>query len=290
MSKVLEMLAGLQDKLLKEGEQAQKVYDQFSAWCQDRSKNVDFEISTGKAESEGLSAAIEKESSKTAAFNTQIEELSGSIASDEANLKAATEMRASEKADFSAEEQESLEVIGTMQRAVAVLSRDHSSNGASMMQIKGVQDITQAMDAMVNASVLSSADADRLTSLVQNSQESEDPGAPDAAAYKSHSKSVIDTLQDLLDKAQLQVQQSREAEATNSHHYEVLKQSLTDEIEAGQKDMAQTKTNLGISQEAKATSVGDLATTDADLKDDIKTLASLHQDCTSGSDDFQAEK
>merc|ERR1719408_221965 len=99
------------------------------------------------------------------------------------------------------------------------------------------------MDAMVNASAMTSSDASRLTELVQNSQESEESdsdsqqGAPDPAAYKSSSGSIIDTLENLLDKAQSQLDKARKTEATNAHNFAMLKQSLTDEIEAGSKDL-----------------------------------------------------
>merc|ERR1719271_1148838 len=106
VSKIFEMLADLQAKVIKEGEEAQKKYDEFAEWCEDRSKNVGFEIKTGKAEVEDLGAAIEKEASKQTALSTKIEELSGSIAKDEADLSAATKIRAEEAADFAAEEKE----------------------------------------------------------------------------------------------------------------------------------------------------------------------------------------
>jgi hypothetical protein len=293
MSKVFEMLADLQGKLLKEGEEAQKVYEEFTEWCQDRSKNVEEEIRTGKAEVEGLSATIEKESAKISASDTKVEELSGSIASDEADLKAATEMRASEAGDFVAEEKETIEVIGTLQRVVAVLSREKAKGSAALMQLKGVQDIAQAMDAMVRASVISSADASRLTALVQSSQESQDNdaalSAPDPVAYKSHSDGILATLEDLLDKASAQLESARKAEATSAHNYAMVKQSLTDSLKAGEKDIADTKTKLAASQEARSVAEGDLSTTQADLKEDVTTLAALHQDCTTGSEDFKAE-
>merc|ERR1719172_588054 len=115
VSKVFSMIGDLQAKIIKEGEEAQKTYDEFTEWCEDRSKNVGFEIKTGTAEVEDLSAAIEKETSKISAFGTQIEELSGSIAKDEADLKAATAIREEEAAAFAAEEKETKEIIGTLE-------------------------------------------------------------------------------------------------------------------------------------------------------------------------------
>jgi len=103
VSKVFQMLGDLETKIIREGTEGQKAYDEFTAWCEDRSKNVQFEIRTGKADVEELSATIEKETSSATALSTQIEELGGSIAKDNADLQAATQIRAEESADFQAE-------------------------------------------------------------------------------------------------------------------------------------------------------------------------------------------
>merc|ERR1719272_1674107 len=53
--------------------------------------------------------------------------------------------------------------------------------------------------------------------------------------------------------------------------------------------MNKAKKNLGASNEAQATAEGDLAVTTKDLNADTSTLATLHQDCMSGAEDFEAE-
>jgi len=287
VSKVFEMLGSLQAKIIKEGEEAQKAYDEFSEWCQDRHTNVGFEIKTGKAEVEDLQASIEKETSKASALGTKIEELSGSIAKDEADLSAATDIRNQEAADFAAEEKESKEVISTLERAIAVLSR----KAAAMMQFKSSGDIVKALSAMVEGSMLSSSDASRLTALVQNKQDSEedDTGAPDPAAYKSHGDGIIGALEDLLEKAEAQLETARKTEQSNKNNYDMLKQSLEGQIADENGDLADAKKGLATSQEAKATAEGDLSVTSADLAEDEKALTTLHQDCMKGAEDFQLE-
>merc|ERR1719375_589569 len=130
------MLSDLEAKIIKEGEAAQKTYDEFSEWCEDRSKNTGFEIKTGKSEIADLSATIEKETATASALSTKIEELSGSISSDEADLAAATKIRNQEAADFAVEEKDATEVIGMLERAISVLEREMNKGGASMMQLK----------------------------------------------------------------------------------------------------------------------------------------------------------
>merc|ERR1719145_334916 len=109
---------------------------------------------------------------------------------------------------------------------------------------------------MVQASVLSSADASRLTALVQTSQEDQDSdsvlGAPAASVYEGHSDGIIGTLEGLTEKAEGQLDKARKTESTSLQNYQMLKQSLTDEIEFAEKDMGKAKKGLSASSEKRA--------------------------------------
>merc|ERR1719390_306804 len=134
-----------------------------------------------------------------------------------------------------------------------------------MMQLRGSKSVVDALNALVQASVINSADSKRLTALVQSSQdaqeEDDEVAAPAAAAYKGHSDGIIGTLEDLLEKAETQLEKARKAEETSLHNYQMLKGSLTDEIKFATKD----------------------------LDEDTNTLSTLHQDCMTGAEDFQTE-
>merc|ERR1719264_2038648 len=96
-----------------------------------------------------------------------------------------------EKAAFVAEDTEPSEVIDTLTRAIAILKREMAKSGTQiLLQLKNANSVIQALSAIVQASMLSSADGERLTALVQSSQVSqdgdEDVGEPDAAVYKCH--------------------------------------------------------------------------------------------------------
>merc|ERR1719172_38114 len=143
---------------------------------------------------------------------------------------------------------------------------------------------------MVQASVMSSADANRLTALVQSNDgdSDSDMGAPAAAVYEGHSDGIIGTLEGLTEKADGQLEKARKAESTALQNYQMLKQSLTDEIKFANKDMDAAKKNLAASQEAKAAATGDLEVTSKDLAEDIATKSTLHQDCMTAAEEFEA--
>jgi hypothetical protein len=266
IEKVVQMLGDLETKIIGEGTDAQKVYDEYSEFCEDRSKNVGFEIKTGQAEVKDLEAAIANEAAKSESLTAKIEDFASAISVDEADLKAATEIRAKEQAAFEAEEKELVEVIGTLERAIGILEKEMAKGGASMMQLKSASSVTQALSIMVEAASLNSESASKLASFLQNDQEEDDMGAPAAAVYKGHSDGIIGTMQDLYEKAEAQLEKARSAETKSVQAYQMLAQSLKDEIKYATKDMNKAKKELGASAEATATAEGDLSVTSKHLE------------------------
>jgi len=294
IGKVVQLLSDLQAKIVSEGEEAQKVYEEFAEFCEERSKQLGFDIKTSKTQVEELQAHISKEEASIGSLNAKIEELSTSIASDEADLKAATKIRAKEASDFAAEEKELTEVIDMMNRAIGILEKESKKGGASMLQLKDATSVTQALSLLVQASALSSTDGARLTAFVQSAQKSEDDsadaslGAPAAAVYEGHSGDIIATLQGLLEKAEGQLAEARKQETAALHNFELVEQSLQSQVKFASKDMAQTKQELAQSSESKATAEGDLDETTKDLKVDTRALSDLHKDCMTKAQDFEA--
>jgi len=286
IEKVLQMIGDLQTKIIGEGTEAQKIYDEHAEWCEDRSKNLGFEIQTGKSNEAELQATIQEETSTIAALETKIEELSTDIQTDEADLAAATKIRATESADFAAEEKELTTVISMLERATGILSKE-MAGGAAMLQLKSATSVADALRVMVQASALSSADASSLTALVQTDDADASMGAPAAAVYEGQSGGIVATLEGLSAKAEGQLDKARKAESTSLQNFQMLKQSLTDSVENAEKDMAKANKNLAASKEGKATAEGGLAATSKDLAEDIATKGSLHQECMNSAEEFE---
>jgi chromosome segregation ATPase len=113
-------------------------------------------------------------------------------------------------------------------------------------------------------------------------------GAPAAKVYEGHSGGILDTLNGLLEKANAQLESTQKKEMNAKHNFDMLKQSLTDEIKYANKDMSEAKKSLAEAQQDKATSEGDLAVTSADLKQDLETKNTLKYDCMTKSTDYES--
>merc|ERR1719215_2596666 len=73
-----------------------------------------------------------------------------------------------------------------------------------------------------------------------------------------------------------------------NHNYEMLKQSLEDQIAADKKDMADEKAAKAAAEEAKATAEGDLDTTSKDLASSKEELATSQSSCMQVAADHEA--
>ena len=73
ISKVVQLLSDLQAKISSEGAAAKKEYEEYSDWCEERSKNLGFEIKTGKDEVAELKATIGSKASLLASLDSMID-------------------------------------------------------------------------------------------------------------------------------------------------------------------------------------------------------------------------
>merc|ERR1719478_1666992 len=106
IQKVIAMITDVEKKTMAEGGVAQKEYEKYAEWCEDTSKNLQYEIKTGKATKAELEATIEKMTANIETEDSKIEKLSADIATSQKDLKEATAVRKEEHTDYVAEHAE----------------------------------------------------------------------------------------------------------------------------------------------------------------------------------------
>merc|ERR1719359_1972576 len=270
------MMSDLQQKIIKEGEAAQKVYDEFAEWCEEESKNLQFEIKTGKSTAEDLQSTIDKAVADIKAGADKIEELSADIAQAEKDLEDATVIREAEHKDFAKEEAELVNTVDALERAIGILEREMANTGAAFLELKKANSVVQALKVLVQASSISSSDGSRLTAFLQSQQENEDDdaelGAPAAKTYESKSGGIVEVLNDLLADAEGQLSDLRKKESNLQNNYEMLKQELEDTVKFGNREMDKTNKANAATEETKAEAEGELEVTNKDLAEDMAQL------------------
>jgi len=286
VGQVLSLLQKLYDTVVADGETEQKQYEEFAEWCEDQAKERQYEIKTGKSQAADLRAQIEKAGADIEALNAQIGELSQNIATNEADLKAATEIRENESRDFKKEEKELVETVDTLSRAQSVLAKHLGGSFAQMPQ--AMQDLTTSLSVIMDASMFSIHDKRQLQAFLQQNEAG--VNQPEAAAYESHSSGILDTLADMQEKAEGMLAEARKTEMNAQHAFELLAQSLNDEISVQNEDMSNAKKQLGATGETKATAEGDLAATVKDLTEDQSFMKDLATNCQQRAVDWETSQ
>jgi len=296
LGKVLDLMAELEAKIIKQGEAEAKAYKEYFDWCDDTSKNGQFAIETATNEGAKLTAKIDQLTSNAATASEKIEDLAGAIATAETELKDATLIREKEDADFKSSESELMDAVDTLDRAVGILEREMAKNPAALAQISrnsnGMAGLIQAINTVLDAAAFPGSDQKKLMAFVQSQQAADEDdavlGAPAAATYKSQSGNIVEVLEDMKEKAEGQLGDLRKAETNAKHNFEMLKQSLEDQLAADSKDMSEEKAAKAAAEEANATAEGDLAVAKKDLATSQEALATAHTTCMQVASDHEA--
>jgi chromosome segregation ATPase len=292
IGKVLTMIGDLEQKILAEGDTTQKSYEEYAEFCEDRNKELGFEVKTGKSNVEDLTSTIQKASADIEELTAKIDDLAAQSSTNSKELKQATAQRKKEAASFAKVEKDLVDTVDTLSRASGIIEKE-MKGGASFAQLTGLNGLMSALDTLVKAQSIGTADGAKLGALLQsyssNDDAEESASAPDAAAYESKSGGILDALADLQSKAEDELSESRKAESKAQNNFDLKKQALTDELKFAAKDLDEAKKTRSATEEKKAGAEGDLTSTSKDLAEDEKVRAQLHADCMSRAGDFEAE-
>merc|ERR1719336_2675704 len=188
-----------------------------------------------------------------------------------------------------------MDCLDTLERAIGILSKEMDKNPAALAQIdtSSTERLVQTLGAVISAAGFAGADKTKLVTLIQSQQgtteDDQDTGAaPAAAGYKSHSSGIIDVLEDMKEKAESELSDLRKVETNSQHNYDMLKQSLQDQMAADTKDMEDEKAGKAEAEEGKATAEGDLEETVKLLKNTQNDLETSSSTCMQTAADHEA--
>jgi len=285
ISKVIQLLVNLQHQVTEEGEVEKKQFEEFGEWCETNAVTKQHEIKDGKAAIEREQAVVAKETATIGNLESQIAQLASTIATNAADLKGATEIREKEAADFAKADADLAETIDMLGRAIGIISKN--MKGGSFVQ--GGQQLQSVLGEIINAAVLQTQDKAKLQSLIQQSDSDDflSRSAPAPKAYENQSGGILETLEDMKEKAAKMRHEGQTAEMTNKHNFELLAQSLNDAMKNDNKIKAEAEKNKSVSEEAKSLAEGALAAAQKELAEDEKALKTVQTDCQTKAADFQ---
>jgi len=290
--KVVALIEQLEKRVAADDLEDLKVYNQYVTQCSTVADRRTREIQEYGATREALEAAVMKGNSDAAESNSQIAELSEALSADEAELKSAAAARESESTEHEAVNKELLEVLETLERAMAVLQKEMGKTGAAgstnflQRPTPGLRLFEAAIQEVVDsaAAVASDDELQRLSAMVQGSSQ-EDPAGQPAAPDPGYTAPVMQALQDLKERTAKAQAELREKEAAARHNFELLKASLTDRMQTDQQEIEDSRKGLAQAQQEAALAEKRLHQTDQDLTELKQNLLELQHVCMSRATD-----
>jgi hypothetical protein len=268
VQKVVQLMEGMLAKG-KEEKQAEEV--QFSAYnqfCGDTQVEKKKAIADANEEIAGLNADIEKYTADAARLTKEIAKHEADVSGWTADSKAATKVRAAEKATYVTTHKDYSESVDALERAIAVVKKQEGAIPQSLMQVKTVRNLKllpeeakQTLDSFLSMD----------TGLVA--------GAPEANAYEFQSAAIVEMFEKLLDKFIAERTKLEKEEMNTKQAFTMLNTDLLaqiDQAEAEKESKAQVKAER---LESKAKAEGDLADTTATRNADQKYLDDLTATC-----------
>jgi hypothetical protein len=298
IAKVVELLQGMRTTISNEINEAQKTYVEYQEWSRSTIQETEHAITRNTEQQQAAEAGMSDSAAKIQEHEGNIQDLSGSIATNEKDLAGAKEIREKQKADFQAAEKDLVDTIDTLVRAASLLRQHGGRAGSSQLQAALTQ-VSGMLSTVLDAAFVNGMDKQRLQALLQAKEDGDDDDSdddkpkftnPTAAAYTSHSGNIIDILAELKVKAESELNTLRKEEMGRQHEFDLLQQSLTDSISVGNRDLDTNKAGLSEQREINAKMTGEKEEQAKQLADNTKYLEELQQQKTDKAQDHETSQ
>jgi chromosome segregation ATPase len=269
VEKVIEMIEGLQSKVVAEGSAEAKTYDTFACFCKDQSKEKNAAIEDNTNLLESLNAKMTTERSNRDKETQTIKDLQGELAGYQADVKKTKADAAKRKEKYEVNITDLTGAVRSLEDAIDVLKQsDKSENGMALVSMKAT-----LKTAAVIAQSLGLVSGRKM--LMQLGDIPEVP----TSDYDFHSNDIIDTLKELLSEFRKEKEAVDAAEVKAHSETTSELQGLADSIKATEVSLEDAKSALAAAEEAIGSLSGDMTTATATLNDDQNYLKDLTDKC-----------
>merc|ERR1719326_1039779 len=254
VQKVIQLLDGMLAKGKAEKHDEQVQFAAYKQFCDDTSVEKTRAISEAEEQIEVLKADIQKYAADSAKLTKEIAGHDEDISVWTGDSKAATAVRAIEKADYDALHKDYSESVDALERAIAVLKKQayNRPQEASFTQVSALKRLS-----LIPEQAKKTIDA----FLQQEPDEGLAVSAPEASGYEFQSHGVIEMLEKLLDKFIGERTVLEKEEMNSVHAFEMLIQDLTAQLEQANQDRTEKTETKAKKLQAKADAEGDLTET-----------------------------
>eukprot|EP00451_Oxyrrhis_marina_P006855 CAMPEP_0204303602 /NCGR_PEP_ID=MMETSP0468-20130131/83991_1 /ASSEMBLY_ACC=CAM_ASM_000383 /TAXON_ID=2969 /ORGANISM="Oxyrrhis marina" /LENGTH=609 /DNA_ID=CAMNT_0051282917 /DNA_START=49 /DNA_END=1876 /DNA_ORIENTATION=- len=236
VSKVVDLLRDMQAKIEADGKAESKVYDKYACWCATTTQRKTDQITDHKSSIASLSNEILELKAVIATRVNDIAKLDADIADNAESMEQATTLRENENKAFQAETAEMQSAIGSLEKAIKVLS-GAGTGGAALVEVAAaverIAPKTKSSGALLQqvAKLRYSPQSASVQGILKDMYDTfvvnlETMNAEEAAVL-AESASVQGILKDMYDTFVVNLETMNAEEASSQHQYEDLMETKT---------------------------------------------------------------
>jgi len=268
VTKIVNMLTKMQDTLIDEGKKDEEIYEKMTCWCTVNRKEKTENIEAAERAIDQYTSTIEEKTALTAQLKTEIEQLKEEMEKAQEAIDTATAMREEDHAEFSKEEQELIETVDALTRAVEVLGKHH---GESLLM---VQSTLQRLS---------------LGSMEGLKQKALDLLKQPAGykSYNSRSGEIFGILQQMKETFEQDLSKEQKDESAAQQRFEELVAEKKKGIEVARERKNTKVTELSEAEIALVNAKHDLKDTRENLSADQKFVVDLEEKCAMSDKEYE---
>jgi len=266
VSKVIQLLDELKGKVQADLATETEAMESYNKWCETQVTETSYAIKDSKRVISEESAKIEGAQGTIDKSNAAIGELGPAIAGKQQEAAEGQKKREEEHSVFKATEAELVEADDMLRRAYSILKRATNKGGAFLQASDKMNEVIAALGAIVDAAWMQPEKATKIKSFMDDDLSLAQAPQASTSNYDSKSGGILQTIDEMRDQVQADLQAARTAETKGKHANELFQQGAANEVKIFQDQLAQAQSN-------KATATTKLGNAQKSLKAEQETLA-----------------
>jgi len=292
IQKVIEMLQENKVKVIEDLNREEQEMTEYNQFCDDEVDSLTYAVKTSTRKISDLSAEIDDAAAQIRSLDDEIALTSREVAAKDSEVISTKQVRKKDRGNFETIEKEMLTSVEALEKAIVLVKR---SVGFLQVQAKPGwrkkvkafgKNLAKVLGPVINAAWVDKGTKAVLDGFLQDrgqSAEKEDDDlelkAPSAKEAKEATGGIVQTLEDMKEKASETLSSARMEEMKANHNYEMMMASLEGAINLMQKKISDAKATKAALTETEGKAKGELASAKKTKVQDSMTMERLKGEC-----------
>jgi septal ring factor EnvC (AmiA/AmiB activator) len=287
VTRVVELMEGLQKKILADGDAEQDLYDKFKCWCTKVINAKTESIAANEARIDELEMYIDDLTSGRVELTTERQELEAEIAGLEKAIEEETTMREKEHTDFLAAKDEMDKAIAALKSASYTLGNATEEHMPAMLvaKLQSVLKVGQGFLAKNDISELH-----KILDVPEVDWKKLNREATFKKKYEARSGGIQGILKDMLATFVDNLHAATEAEDKAKENFDALMEAKKSQLSTAKQALLDKNGEKGARGEALATSKEEKTDLEDQNSRDEGYLADTKSTCEQRADEWQVRK